>query len=117
MADKHVTRYLVRLRNELSTSSVKCSRDDRWSIKDITRNPRFCKKNIKEALEKRGSVSIPEIHGGGKNLTWIICCCTVWELSTNSHINPNNLELCESKVKRKQKIEKYVIQAENDSNS
>lgn len=41
-ADKHVTRYLVRLRNELSTSSVKCSRDDRWSINDITRNPRFC---------------------------------------------------------------------------
>lgn len=27
------------------------------------------------------------------SLTWIICCCTVCELSTNSHIKPSNFEL------------------------
>lgn len=33
--------------------------------------------------------------------TWIICCCTVCELSTNSQIKPNNLELFRKKSKIK----------------
>lgn len=44
LADRQVTRYFVKLKNELSTSSVKCSRDDLCNMNDITRNPRFCKK-------------------------------------------------------------------------
>lgn len=40
-ADRQVTRYFVKLKNELSTSSVKWSRDDLCNINDITRNPRF----------------------------------------------------------------------------
>lgn len=42
LADKQVTKYFVKLKNELSTSNVKCSRDDLCNINDITRNPRFC---------------------------------------------------------------------------
>lgn len=42
LADRQVTRYFVKLKNELSTSSVKCSRDDLCNMNDITRNPRFC---------------------------------------------------------------------------
>lgn len=44
LADRHVTKYFVKLKNELSTSSVKCSRDDLCNMNDITRNPRFWKK-------------------------------------------------------------------------
>lgn len=65
LADKHVTRYLVRFRNEPNTSSVRWSRDERCNMNEMTRKPRF----------------------------WIMCCCTVWELSTSSQMKPNNLEL------------------------
>lgn len=65
LADKHVTRYLVRFRNDPSTSSVRCSREERCSMNDITRKPRFC----------------------------IICCCTVCEVSTSSQMKPNSFEL------------------------
>lgn len=41
LADKQVTKYFVKLKNELSTSNVRCSRDDLCNINDITRNPRF----------------------------------------------------------------------------
>jgi len=61
-ADKHVTRYFVKLKNDPSTSGVKWSRDDLCNMNEITRNPRFC----------------------------IICCCTVCDVSTSSHINPNS---------------------------
>lgn len=44
LADKQVTKYFVKLKNELSTSNVRCSRDDLCNINDITRNPRFCKR-------------------------------------------------------------------------
>lgn len=65
MAERHVTRYLVRLRNEPNTSSVRWSREERCSMNEMTRNPRF----------------------------WIMCCCTVCELSTSSQMKPNNFEL------------------------
>lgn len=52
----------MRLRNDPSTSSVRWSREDLWSINEITRNPRF----------------------------WIMCCWTVWDVSTSSHINPKS---------------------------
>lgn len=45
LADRQVTRYFVKLKNELSTSSVKCSRDDLCNMNDITRNPRFWNKH------------------------------------------------------------------------
>lgn len=44
-ADKHVTKYLVRLKNEPSTSKVRWSREERCNINDITKNPRFCEWN------------------------------------------------------------------------
>lgn len=65
LADKQVTKYFVKLRNEPKTSRVKCSRDDRCNINDITKKPRFC----------------------------IMCCCTVCDVSTNSQIKPKSLEL------------------------
>lgn len=64
-ADRHVTKYLVKFRNEPKTSKVKCSRDERCNINEMTRNPRFC----------------------------IICCCTVCDVSTNSQMKPKSLEL------------------------
>lgn len=40
-ADKHVTKYLVKLKKDPKTSKVKCSRDERCNMNDITRKPRF----------------------------------------------------------------------------
>lgn len=63
LADRHVTRYFVRLRNEDSTSGVRWSRDERCSINEITRKPRFC----------------------------IMCCWTVCDVSTSSQMKPKSL--------------------------
>lgn len=63
LAERHVTRYFVRLRNDVSTSGVRWSRDDRCSMNEITRKPRF----------------------------WIMCCCTVCDVSTSSQMNPRSL--------------------------
>jgi hypothetical protein len=65
LALRHVTRYLVRLRNEPSTSKVRCSLDDLCSMKLITKNPRFC----------------------------IMCCWTVCDVSTSSQMKPRSFEL------------------------
>lgn len=65
LALRQVTRYLVRLRNEPSTSMVRWSLEERCSMKLITRKPRF----------------------------WIMCCCTVCEVSTSSQMNPRSFEL------------------------
>lgn len=75
LADRHVTRYLVRFRNEPNTSSVRWSRDERCSMNEMTRKPRF----------------------------WIMCCCTVWLLSTSSHMKPSSLEL------RKRRTENILL--------
>lgn len=65
LAVRQVTRCLVRLRKEPRTSRERCSRDDRCSMKLITRKPRF----------------------------WIMCCWTVDELSTSSQMKPSSFEL------------------------
>lgn len=90
-ADKQVTKYLVRLRNELSTSNVRWSRDERCNINDITKNPRFCKKKKTKMKLCHFVCTFYQIKLS--QFTWIICCCTVCELSTNSQIKPNNFEL------------------------
>lgn len=65
LAVRQVTRCLVRLRKEPRTSRERCSREDRCSMKLMTRKPRF----------------------------WIMCCCTVDELSTSSQMKPSSFEL------------------------
>lgn len=65
LAVRQVTRCLVRLRKEPRTSRERCSREDRCSMKLMTRKPRF----------------------------WIMCCCTVEELSTSSQMKPSSFEL------------------------
>ena len=83
LADRHVTRYLVRFRNEPSTSNVKWSRDERCSMNEITRKPRF----------------------------WIMCCCTVWLLSTSSQIKPSNLELQKGQEEQRMTHQEWQIVA------
>lgn len=88
LADRQVTRYLVRLRNDPSTSSERWSREERWSMKDITRKPRFCRG---KRTNNKGDFGAGRISS--RALTCIMCCCTVCELSTSSQMNPSNLAL------------------------
>lgn len=107
LAERHVTKYFVRLKNDPKTSSVKWSRDERCSIKEMTKKPRFWKKveieivsvlpgNIYNSLfywkRWRRRKRKKNFHIKAHN-TCIICCCTVCELSTSSQIKPSNLKL------------------------